>query len=540
MSFEIVMPRAGLTMVEGTISEWKVAEGAFVSKGETLMEFENEKNVIPCDALESGILHIIAEADETVEVGKVIGILAADKAEYDAIVNGGAAPAAAPAAAASAPAQTSAPAAGGKPIVMPRAGLTMVEGTISEWKVAEGAFVNKGEVIMEFENEKNVVPCEALDSGIIHIIAQADETVEVGNVIGILAADKAEYDAIVNGGAAPAAAPAAEASAEIEFEFESPAAAKPLPARVRATGYAKKLAAAAGIQIADVPPTGGPDGLRIVAKDVQAYLAKPKAAPAEIKFEIEAPKAAPAAPAAAVAAAPVAAANDDVITETPWTGVRKTIAKNMFNSLQQSAQTTSVCEVDVTDFLALRKKLVDGQDVLGAKITVNDLLIKLFAKVVVNHPFINATFDGKTLYSHSRVHMSIAVGAEHGLMVPVIKNVDKMSIVEISKAAKDVGVRAKNKQLRADEQSGGTFTISNVGMFPIDFATPVINPPQTAIVGIGRTVKKPVVMPDGSFAARDMMHVFLTFDHRVIDGLEAGKFFADMEKYFKNPELILA
>ena len=532
MSFEIVMPRAGLTMVEGTISEWKVAEGAFVSKGETLMEFENEKNVIPCDALESGILHIIAQADETVEVGKIIGILASDKAEYDAIVNGGAAPA--PAAAAPAPAPASAaPAPGGKSVVMPRAGLTMVEGTISEWKVSEGAYVNKGDVLMEFENEKNVVPCEALDSGIIHIVAQADETVEVGKVIAVLAADQAEYNAIVNGGSAPA--PAAAPAAEVEFIAEAPAA-KPLPARVRATGYAKKLAAAAGIQIADVPPTGGPDGLRIVAKDVKAYLAKPTAAPVEkeITFEVEAPKAAPAA-----APAPVAA-DDDVITETPWTGVRKTIAKNMYNSLMQSAQTTSVCEVDVTDFLALRQKLVAGQDVLGVKITVNDLLIKLFAKVVVNHPFINATFDGKTLYSHSRVHMSIAVGAEHGLMVPVIKNVDKMSIVEISKAAKDIGFRAKNKQLRADEQSGGTFTISNVGMFPIDFATPVINPPQTAIIGIGRTVKKPVVMPDGSFAARDMMHVFLTFDHRVIDGLEAGKFFADMEKYFKNPELILA
>ncbi|MGN0981802.1 MAG: dihydrolipoamide acetyltransferase family protein [Candidatus Limivicinus sp.] len=405
-------------------------------------------------------------------------------------------------------------------IVMPRAGLTMTEGTISEWKAAEGAAVSKGDVLMEFENEKNIIPCEALDSGLLHILVPADGTAAVGQVIGLLAADRAEYEALTGGG--QPAAPAEQAPAA-EPTTAAPAAAAPekqQSKRVRATGYAKKLAAAAGLDLALVQPSGGPDGLRITAKDVQAHLAKPKTVPAP---------------------APVAAAaDDDEIIETPWTGVRKTIARNMFNSLQNSAQTTSVCEVDATELLALRAKLVDAQDILGTKITVNDMLCMLMAKVAAKHPFINATFDGTTLYSHKHVHLSFAVGAEHGLMVPVIRNIDTMSITEISRKAKDLAVRAKNKQLSPEEQSGGTFTISNVGMFPIDFATPVINPPQTAIVGIGRTVRKPVVMPDDSIAIRDMMHVFLTFDHRVIDGLEAGRFFADMERYFKHPELILA
>lgn len=405
-------------------------------------------------------------------------------------------------------------------IVMPRAGLTMTEGTISEWKAAEGAAVNKGDVLMEFENEKNIIPCEALASGLLHILVPADGTAAVGQVIGVLAADRAEYEALIGGG--KPSAPAEQAPApESAPKAQSPASpAKEQGKRIRATGYAKKLAAAAGLDLAQVQPTGGPDGLRITAKDVQAHLAKPKAEPA--------PAPAP------------AAVDDDEITETPWTGVRKTIARNMFNSLQNSAQTTSVCEVDATELLALRAKLVSAQDILGTKITVNDMLCMLMAKVAAKHPLINATFDGKTLYSHKHVHLSFAVGAEHGLMVPVIRSIDTMSISEISRKAKDLAVRAKNKQLTPEEQSGGTFTVSNVGMFPIDFATPVINPPQTAIVGIGRTVRKPVVMPDDSIAARDMMHVFLTFDHRVIDGLEAGRFFADMERYFKNPELILA
>lgn len=408
-------------------------------------------------------------------------------------------------------------------IVMPRAGLTMTEGTISEWKAAEGAAVNKGDVLMEFENEKNIIPCEALDSGILHILVPADGTAAVGQVIGVLAQDRAEYEALTGGGSP---APAAEPAPAPETAPKAQAPAVPVKGqgqRVRATGYAKKLAAAAGLDLTQVQPSGGPDGLRITAKDVQAHLSKPKA--------VSAP-----APAPALAAR----FDDDEVTETAWTGVRKTIARNMFNSLQNSAQTTSVCEVDATELLALRAKLVSAQDILGTKITVNDLLCMLMAKVAAKHSLINATFDGSTLYSHKHVHLSFAVGAEHGLMVPVIHNIDTMSISEISRKAKDLAVRAKSKQLTADEQSGGTFTVSNVGMFPIDFATPVINPPQTAIVGIGRTVRKPVVMPDDSIVIRDMMHVFLTFDHRVIDGLEAGRFFADMERYFKNPELILA
>lgn len=407
-------------------------------------------------------------------------------------------------------------------IVMPRAGLTMTEGTISEWKAAEGAAVKKGDILMEFENEKNIIPCEALEAGVLHILVPADGTAAVGDVIGILAADKAEYELLVNGESA--SAKTSETPAPVENNVPKAQAAgqgREAGTRVRATGYAKKLAAAAGIELSQVEPTGGPDGRRITAKDVQAYLARPKAklAPAPV---------------------PAAKVDDDEVTETVWSGVRRTIARNMFNSLQNSAQTTSVCEVDATELLALRAKLVSAQDLLGTKVTVNDMLCMLMAKVAAKHPFINATFDGKTLYSHKHVHLSFAVGAEHGLMVPVIHNIDTMGIADISRKAKDLALRAKNKQLTPEEQSGGTFTISNVGMFPIDFATPVINPPQTAIVGIGRTVKKPVVMPDGSIAARDMMHVFLTFDHRVIDGLEAGRFFADMERYFKNPELILA
>ena len=414
-------------------------------------------------------------------------------------------------------------------IVMPRAGLTMVEGTISEWKVAEGAQVNKGDVLMEYENEKNVIECEALESGIIHLVAKEGETVPVGGVIAVMAADQGEYDALVNGGASAAAAPAAEekgCARECPTCVHTNAAAPTAPAvtggRIRATGLAKKLAREAGIDLALVQPSGGPDGTRIVAKDVENYLKAPK----------------PAAAAAPVAAA--AASVEDEITEIPWTGVRKTIARNMMNSLQSMAQNTCTLEVDCTDLLALREKFVADQEMLGCKITVNDLLCKMLGKVVAKHPLANATFDGKTLYTHKHVHLSVAVATEDGLMVPVVRNIDTLSLTEINAKIKDLAQRAKEKKLDGSEMTGGTFSITNVGMFPIDYGTPVINPPQTCICGFGRPKLKPAVLPDGTIGPRMMMNVFLTFDHQIIDGLECGRIFKDLEYYILHPEMILA
>ena len=413
-------------------------------------------------------------------------------------------------------------------IVMPRAGLTMVEGTISEWKVAEGAQVNKGDVLMEYENEKNVIECEALESGVIHLVAKEGETVPVGGVIAVMAADQGEYDALVNGGASAAAAPAAEekgCARECPTCVHTNAAAPTAPAvtggRIRATGLAKKLAREAGIDLALVQPSGGPDGTRIVAKDVENYLKAPK-------------------PAAAAAPVAAAASVEDEISEIPWTGVRKTIARNMMNSLQSMAQNTCTLEVDCTDLLALREKFVADQEMLGCKITVNDLLCKMLGKVVAKHPLANATFDGKTLYTHKHVHLSVAVATEDGLMVPVVRYINTPSMTEINAKIKDLAQRAKEKKLDGSEMTGGTFSITNVGMFPIDYGTPVINPPQTCICGFGRPKLKPAVLPDGTIGPRMMMNVFLTFDHQIIDGLECGRIFKDLEYYILHPEMILA
>lgn len=404
-------------------------------------------------------------------------------------------------------------------LVMPRAGLTMVEGTIASWLAAEGAPVKKGDAIMEFENEKNTIEFNCTHDGILHITAPEGETVAVGAPIGIVAENQAEYDALC-GASAPAAAPAAPAAAEAAPVAPAPAAAAPAAiedtSRVRATGLAKKMAKQHGVALSAICGTG--PNRRIIAQDVLDYLEAQKAAPA---------------PAIALAAPAV----DDVITEIQMTGIRKAIAKNMYGSLQEMAQCTAAVEVDVTELLAYRQKLVENQEYLGCKVTVNDLLAMATVKMLQKHPTANATFDGKTLFVHSAVNLSVAVAAEVGLMVPVVKHAERMSLVELHNAMSDVAIRARDQKLKGGEQAGGTFTISNVGMFPIDWSTPIINPPQVAILGFGRAVKKPAVVGD-DVKIRSMMHVFLTFDHRVFDGLEVGRIMADLQKLLEHPELI--
>lgn len=408
-------------------------------------------------------------------------------------------------------------------LVMPRAGLTMVEGTISTWTIPEGSAVKKGDVVMEFENEKNTIEFNSTHEGLLHILAQEGDTVAVGAPIAVLAEDAAEYAALCGGAAVQTAPVAASAPVAESVSVTGSAPVETAPTgteRVRATGLARKMARVHGVDLRAVRGTG-PKG-RILGQDVSDHLAAAQTAP--------------------VAAAPVVSAApmcDDTVTELSLSGVRRAIAKNMYTSLQSMAQCTAAVELDATELLAYRQKLVERQDFLGCKVTVNDLLSMAVVKLLRRHPTANATFDGKTLSVHSAVNLSVAVAAETGLMVPVVKNAERMSLAELHGAMSDLAARAREQKLRDGEQSGGTFTISNVGMFPIDWSTPIINPPQVAILGFGRAVKKPAVVGD-EVKVRSMMYAYLTFDHRVFDGLEVGRILEDLRALIEHPELITA
>lgn len=405
-------------------------------------------------------------------------------------------------------------------LLMPRAGLTMVEGTIVTWKVEEGTQVKKGDSILEIENEKTTMDFECTADGYLHIVAKPGDVVAVGNVTAIVAETLEEYKTISK---------SQPNAGNNEFEVDKENVEKPQVKQVtssvtssghiKATGLAKKLAASAGIDIKKVEGTG-PNG-RIVAKDIDDYIKNMETANAantEVKATQNETYGSP-----------------EII---PLTGVRRSIAKNMYESLQNMAQSSAAVEVDVTKLNDMKKTLTEKKDFIGCKVTMNDLLAMATVKVLKKHPLANATFDGKDITTYPYVNLSVAVGAEAGLMVPVLKNADRMTLSQLSNNLKDLVERAKDGKLLNGEQSGGTFTISNVGIFPIDIATPIINPPQVAIMGFGRSVKKMVVVDDEP-CIRTMMNLFVTFDHRVFDGLEVGRIMYDMKEYIENPELIM-
>lgn len=513
MSVELVMPKAGLTMIEGTIATWKVEDGAAVKKGDVVMEFENEKTTMECEANADGFIKILAQVGDVVKVGEAVAIIAESKDEASATK-------------AEAPQEAQVPSASvdASEVVMPKAGLTMIEGVVGEWKVAEGETVKKGQAIFEFENEKTTMECEATADGILHQVAKTGETVKVGHTVAYVAATKEAYDALIKG-----ATPGSQAMCANECEVchksvalamaegaHQGANAVATDGHVRATGLARNIAKSAGISLTLVGGTG-PNG-RIVAKDVYAYLEAAKEAP------IPAPEVKNVQPSGEV-------------VKISLSGRRKSIAKNMRKCFETMAPLTVFAEVDVTDLMAMRQKYVDKAEVLGCKISMNDMLMLATVKMLKKHPMLNSTFDGETISSYPYVNLGMAVGLAEGLVVPVLKNADQYSLLEMSKALRDLALRAKDDTLVGGEQSGATFTVTNVGMYHIDFGTPVISPPQVGILGFG-TAKKKFVEYKGEFCPRTMMHMMLTFDHRVFDGREAGEVLGDMKQLLENPELI--
>jgi pyruvate dehydrogenase complex dihydrolipoamide acetyltransferase long form len=413
-------------------------------------------------------------------------------------------------------------------LLMPRAGLTMVEGTIVTWKVEEGTQVKKGDSILEIENEKTTMDFECTADGYLHIVAKPGDVVAVGNVTAIVAETLEEYNSMAK---SQKYADTDECDNEKEKAAELPARQKTSSVtssgHIKATGLAKKLAATAGIDIKKVEGTG-PNG-RIVAKDIDDYIKNLETSKSAYNnyYGQNVPT--------ANVLENETCRNPEVI---PLTGVRRSIAKNMYESLQTMAQSSAAVEVDVTKLNEMRKTLLEKKDFIGCKVTMNDMLAMATVKMLKKHPLANATFDGKDITTYPYINLSVAVGAEDGLMVPVLKNADRMTLSQLSNKLKDLVERAKDGKLITGEQSGGTFTISNVGIFPIDIATPIINPPQVAILGFGRSVKKMVVVDDEP-CIRTMMNIFVTFDHRVFDGLEVGRIMFDMKEYIENPELIL-
>ena len=438
-----------------------------------------------------------------------------------------------------------------KEIVMPKLGLTMTEGTVSKWLKKVGDEVKEGEPLFEVETDKLTNTIEASASGVLrHIFVEEGTTVPLFGKLAIVAAADEDISALL-GGAAPAAAAAPEAAA-------APAPAAPARAageRIIAAPAAKKLAKELGIDLALVTGTG-PNG-RITLDDVKNY----KPAPAAPVVE-EAPKT-KASPLAAAVAKDLGidlekiGTKDRVLAEdilhylestrekaaeeapreevVPMNGMRKAIARNMLNSHMTSPTVTANLSVDMSAMKGYREQLKAKE----IKVSYTDLLVKFIAKALTEFPLLNCSVeDNKIIYKHY-VNMGVAVALDNGLVVPNVTDADKKSLTEISKEIKELAKLAREGGLPMEKLQGGTFTITNLGMYGVESFTPIINQPEVAILGV-TTMEDRAVVRNGEMVIRPMMTLSLTFDHRVVDGSVAAEFLQRVKALLENPALMLA
>lgn len=407
-------------------------------------------------------------------------------------------------------------------VKMPQLGLTMEEGTVTKWVKQEGDAVKAGEVILEITTDKLTSEVESEYDGILlKIVAQEGEDIPVKGLLAYIG------EAGEQVGDAPAAAPAA-APAEVAPAPAAVPVAAPVNAggRVRISPLAKKTAAKLGVDYTTVAGSG-PMG-RIVQKDILAAAEAAKNAPAAA---VSAPVAAAEKPAAATSLELME--GDEVVK---LAGMRKVIADRMTKSAQEIPTVTQNVKIDVTDLMVFRKKVNND---LGVKYSLNDYVLKATAKALKENKHILASIDGDKIIKRAHVNIGMAVALDDGLIVPVIKDADKMSLGEISAKAKDLAERAKTNKLEMDEYKGSTFSISNLGMFGVETFDPIINQPDSGILGVCAVQDELVMDDDGNITKRQFMRISFTFDHRLIDGATAAKFELAIKELLENPMKIL-
>ena len=385
------------------------------------------------------------------------------------------------------------------PIVMPRLGDFMMEGTVTSWAKAPGESVTQGEVIAEIETEKINYDLEATESGIFHPLVKEGATVPVDVVMGYVLAE----------GEGPPQ-PAVEQPAPGPATAQARTPAGPGPPRragevVPSTPGARRLAASLGVDISKVTATG-PRG-RVVDSDVRAY--------AEQLKEAQAPRLPPGLPTPS--------------TIVTMAGMRRSIAEHMRTSLSSSAQLSYFLEIDVTEAQRLRREFSAGSD---NTVTLANVLMKACAEAVKRVPRLNSVLSGSDILYFDQVNIGVAVALDEGLIVPVVRDVGNKDVGQISKETRELTERARRNELKPDDVVGGTLTISVLGS--VDGFTPILNAGQTAILGAGRTGQKPVVR-DGEVVVREMMTVSLTADHQVIDGADAASFLRRFQQMMERP-----
>jgi len=418
-------------------------------------------------------------------------------------------------------------------IKIPKLGMTMEEGKIVEWTKKERDPVQKGEVLLVIESDKVTYEVESPSSGFLAIYVEPGEGIPVGTLVGVLAVSEEEYAAIRERTLLPSSSLMSAFSPDLSSEKAKVQAAPAAPpvrgGPIRATPAARELAKQKRIDLAKICGTG-PQG-RITREDV---LAAVEGGSSSIS-------AAPAAEAGRPAGGPAIGevTGKRLLKEESMSSMRAAIAHRMMKSLQMSAQMTIFTEWDVTELLKLRALMNRAEVKNGYRATIPGLMVALVARVLTEMPVFNASVEGDTIKYWMDVNIGIAVALPDGLVAPVVYGVVRKSVAEIHRCMNDLISRARQKRLLPDDMANGTFTLTNFGSSGGEWGSVILNPPEVAILGLGRIGKKPIVRED-RIEIREMMPASLTVDHRVIDGATAGTFCQRMKELVENPGLVWA
>jgi pyruvate dehydrogenase E2 component (dihydrolipoamide acetyltransferase) len=540
MATIVTMPRLSDTMTEGTVATWLKKVGDKVKEGDILAEIETDKATMEFESFNEGtLLHIGIQAGETAPVDSLLAIIGNKGEDISALLAGGTA-AAAPKTESPVTTETKKESQSGTPtalpkgvivVTMPRLSDTMTEGTVATWLKKVGDAVAEGDILAEIETDKATMEFESFNAGtLLYIGIQEGKTAPVDSLLAIIGPAGTDISGIADnfktsGTNTPAAkeetkAPPAEKAAPTTQEAAADGQ------RILASPLAKKIANEKGIQLSQVKGSG--ENGRIVKSDIESFT------PSSTTQTVAA--AAPQETAKAPAPQVFVPAGEVFTEEIKNSQMRKIIAKRLAESLFTAPHYNLSIEVTMDEAMKSRTVINSVPD---TKVSFNDMVIKACATALKKHPIINSQWREDAILINHHVNIGVAVAVEDGLVVPVLKFTDAMSLSQIGASVRDLAGRAKNKKLLPNEMEGSTFTVSNLGMFGITEFNSIINQPNSAILSVGAIVEKPVVK-NGQIVVGNTMMLSLACDHRTIDGATGAQFLQTLKQYIENPVTMLA
>ena len=547
MAEVINMPRLSDTMEEGTVAKWLKQVGDKVEEGDILAEIETDKATMEFESFNEGtLLYIGIEEGDTAPVDSLLAIIGDEGEDISSLINSS------PEAkeeekkeeetveaeentnVESASAAVEIPE-GVEVVKMPRLSDTMEEGTVATWLKKVGDEVEEGDILAEIETDKATMEFESFYSGtLLHIGILEGETAPVDAVLAVIGPEGTDVDAVLANDGKPAPVKEEASKEEASQTTATSSSAKETAVaqdgqRILASPLAKKMAEEKGIDLRNVKGSG--DQGRIIKRDIEEYKPVQKAAEKAAAPQEKAGVAQAAAP------APInLPVGEEMVEEVKNSQMRKVIAKRLGESKFSAPHYYLTIEVDMDHAKASRVQINSLPD---TKVSFNDMVVKACAMALKKHPQVNTTWNNDTTLINHHVHIGVAVAVEDGLLVPVLKFADQMTLTQIGASVKDLAGKARNKKISPAEMEGSTFTVSNLGMFGISEFTSIINQPNSAILSVGAIEEKPVVK-NGEIVVGSTMKVTLACDHRTVDGATGAQFLQTLRAYLENPVTMLA